>query len=59
MGNNRESGVIFTELLISLFFFIGLFIGLQAILESHKIRSERNKITKEGKYEFHQVSKRK
>jgi hypothetical protein len=52
MGFKNQSGQALVETLVTLFFFAGLFIALQAIIDHHKHRSQKYKLSREVKYEL-------
>ena len=58
MGPQNQSGQAFIETLVTLFFFAGLFIALQAIIDHHKQRSNQFKLTREVKYEIQTTIKK-
>lgn len=51
MGFKNQSGQALIETILTLFFFAGLFIALQAIIDQHKQRSNKYKLSREVKYE--------
>lgn len=51
MGFKNQSGQALVETLVTLLFFAGLFIALQAIIDQHKQRSQKYKLSREVKYE--------
>lgn len=58
MGTQNQSGQALIETMVTLFFFAGLFIALQAIIDHHKHRSNQYKLTQEVKYEVQTTIKK-
>ncbi len=58
MGFKHQSGQALVETLVTLFFFAGLFIALQAIIDQHKLRSNKYKLSREVKYEVQTTIKK-
>ena len=58
MGFKHQSGQALVETLVTLFFFAGLFIALQAIIDQHKQRSNKYKLSREVKYEIQTTIKK-
>ena len=58
MGFKHQSGQALVETLVTLFFFAGLFIALQAIIDQHKQRSNKYKLSREAKYEIQTTIKK-
>ncbi len=58
MGLKNHSGQAFIETIITLFFFAGLFIALQAIIDHHKQRSQEYKLSREVNYEIQTTTDR-
>ncbi len=58
MESKNQSGQAFVETLVTLFFFAGLFIALQAIIDQHKQRSQKYKLSREVKYEIQTTLKK-
>lgn len=52
MEFKNQSGQALVETLVTLLFFAGLFIALQAIIDQHKHRSQKYKLSREVKYEI-------
>lgn len=53
MDANNQSGQAFIETLVTVCFFSALFIALQVIIDHHKERSNKYKLSREVKYEIH------
>lgn len=58
MEFKNQSGQALVETLVTLFFFAGLFIALQAIIDQHKQRSQKYKLSREVKYEVQTTLKK-
>lgn len=53
MGSRYQSGQVLIDTLITFIFFAGLFIALQAIMDHHKERTNKHKISQEVSYDIH------
>jgi hypothetical protein len=58
MGFKNQSGQALIETIMTVFFFAGLFIALQVIVDQHKQRSQKYKLTREVKYEIQTTIKK-
>ena len=58
MEFKNQSGQALIETLVTVLFFAGLFIALQVIVDHHKQRSNKYKLSREAKYEIQTTIKK-
>lgn len=58
MGFKNQSGQALIETVVTLIFFAGLFLALQAIIDQHRHRSQKYKLSREVKYEIQTTLKK-
>lgn len=58
MDLRNQSGQAFIDTLVTFIFFAGLFLALQYIIDHHKQRSNKYKLSREVNYEIHTTIKK-